>query len=75
MRADCVFGRQHAAASHRAQRFARFQLSWRLLQGPATGDQKQWRQRDKNCAETHEHEGETMFAKSDHDYVTYFDAS
>src|SRR5205085_3709389 len=61
-----IFGRQHAAARHRAQGLARFQLLRRLLQGPATGDQKQGCKRDQNCAEAHQNKCDAMFAKCDH---------
>jgi hypothetical protein len=47
------------------QRFARFNSAGDCCKGRQLAIRKQWRQRDKNCAETHEHEGETMFAKSE----------
>src|SRR5438067_7298605 len=67
---DCVFGRQYAAARHRAQHLARLDFLRRLLERSATGNEEQRRERDEDGAETHENEGEAMFVKRDHNVTT-----
>src|SRR5438105_14373610 len=72
---DRVVRRQSATGSHRAQSLARFQFLRRLLKRMATSNQKQWRERDKYGAETHEYEYEAMFAKGEHNATCLTDRS